>query len=378
MIQFHSLQIRDLEPFLERHKSGFTLRSEIDLDVLLRHILQKAFEFVPSQAGSILLDHPAHKVAAREKNLLSFIAAFGSASEGLIGKTLSAANGIAGRVYQTGLPYLSANVSTDQFFFSKFDESTGHKSESIVCVPIYIGKNVCGVLELINRMDGQPFSERDMALLEIFAGYTSFTLQNALEAKRAQELAKKDDLTGLYNDRWFHVRLSETMIEADDSTKGCVLIFMDLDDFKRINDTHGHLAGSQVLRETGFLLSRVVSDESAIVSRYGGDEFVIILPDSTENDGLRVAEDIRKAIEQNVFLEHAYGFGMPARHLKSVLTASIGVAHHPPGRSRSLEIEKNDILRRADSAMYQAKTRGKNLVIVAGAAEAASNLFGAS
>jgi diguanylate cyclase (GGDEF)-like protein len=121
-----------------------------------------------------------------------------------------------------------------------------------------------------------------------------------------------------------------------------------------------------------------VSDESAIVSRYGGDEFVIILPDSSESEGLRIAEDIRKAIEDNVFLEHAYGFGMPARHLKSVLTASIGVAHYAPGRSRSLEIEKNDILRRADSAMYQAKTRGKNLVIVAGAAEAAANLFGAS
>ena len=379
MIQFHSLQNPELEPFLERHKSGFTLRSELDLDVLLRQILQKAWEFVPSESGSILLDDPARKIAtSREKNKLAFIAAFGSASEGLIGQELSATDGIAGRVYQTGLPYLSANVNTDEFFFSKIDESTGHKSESIVCVPIYIGKNVCGVLELINRMDGLPFSERDMALLEIFAGYTSFTLQNALEAKRAQELAKKDDLTGLYNDRWFHVRLSETMIEADSSTAGCVLIFMDLDDFKKINDCHGHLAGSQVLREAGFLLNRVVSHEAAIVSRYGGDEFVIILPDASEEMGVEVAEEIRRAIEQTVFLEHAYGFGMPARHLKSVLTASIGVAHYGPGRSRSLEVEKNDLLRRADTAMYEAKSRGKNRVIVAGAAQSASNLFDVS
>ena len=383
MIQFHSLRNRELEPFLERHKSGFTLRSEIDLDVLLRQILQKAFEFVPSESGSILLDDPAHKVAtSREKNTLCFIAAFGSASEGLIGQELSATDGIAGMVYQTGLPYLSANVKNDQFFFSKIDESTGHKSESIVCVPIYIGKTVCGVLELINRMDGQPFSERDMTLLEIFAGYTSFTLQNALEAKRAQELAKKDDLTGLYNDRWFHVRLSETMLEAESGTAGCVLIFMDLDDFKRINDSHGHLAGSQVLREAGFLLSRVVSHEGAIVSRYGGDEFVIILPDSSSEAGAAVAEEIRRAIEQNVFLEHAYGFGMPARHLRSVLTASIGVAHYPPGRTRSLEAEKNDLLRRADAAMYEAKSGGKNRVVMGSAASSAAapaaNLFDVS
>ena len=153
-------------------------------------------------------------MATREQNELVFIAAFGDSAADLIGQRLSAKHGIVGQVYQNGTPYLSADVESDKHFYREIDAQTGHKSHSIVAVPVYIGKHVCGVLELINRLDGKTFTKRDMTLLEIFAGYTSFTLQNALDAKRAQELAKKDDLTGLYNDRWFNVRLSETLSEA--------------------------------------------------------------------------------------------------------------------------------------------------------------------
>src|SRR6185436_15799188 len=148
-------------------------------------------------------------------------------------------------------------------------------------------------------------------LLEIFAGYTSFTLQNALDAKRAHELAKKDDLTGLYNDRWFHVRLTEALAEARQSGAPAVLMFMDLDRFKVINDCHGHLAGSQVLREVGFLLKRIVLHDSSTVARYGGDEFVIILPGASLDESTAVCEEIRRTIADNTFLEREWGFSMP-------------------------------------------------------------------
>src|SRR5213592_3500233 len=253
MIQFHSLDTPRLERFLERHKSGLPFKTDIDLDLVLRQILQKANEFVPSESGSILLDDPFRKMASRRENELVFIATFGEAGRDLVGHRLSAKQGIAGQVYQTGTPRLSADVKGDVFFYPEIDQKLGHKTHSVVCVPIYIGKHVCGVLELINRLDGKAFTDRDKTLLEIFAGYTSFTLQNALDAKRAHELAKKDDLTGLYNDRWFHVRLTETLTNAQKSGKEAVLLFMDLDRFKFVNDCHGHLAGSQVLREVGFI-----------------------------------------------------------------------------------------------------------------------------
>jgi diguanylate cyclase (GGDEF)-like protein len=365
MIQFHSLEIPQLERFLERQRAGLSLRGEaFDLDLVLRQILQKAYEFVPSESGSMLLDDPYRKVASRRDNELVFIATFGDSSSNLIGQSLSAQHGIVGRVYQTGTPYLSADVETDKFFYPQIDEEIGHKTHSIVAVPIYIGKHVCGVLELINRLDGKTFTQRDMTLLEIFAGYTSFMLQNALDAKRAHELAKRDDLTGLFNDRWFNVRLSEAITDARKTKRDLVLIFLDLDRFKYVNDAYGHLAGSQVLREVGFILKRIVQSVTATVARYGGDEFVIVLPETSLDDGLALCEQIRATIAGTTFLDREWGFNNPALSLRGILSASIGIAEYAKsGDGVTEEQEKSELLRRADAAMYRAKSAGKNQVI---------------
>src|ERR1700737_30020 len=356
MIQVHALEIRQLERFLERHKSGLSLTDEVDLDLVLRQILQKAYEFVPAESGSILLDDPSNKLPNRRENELAFIAAFGHLSRELVGQSLSAEYGIVGQVYQNGTPRLSVDVDRDEHFYAAIDERIGHKTHSIVAVPIYIGKNVCGVLELINRLEGKNFTARDMTLLEIFAGYTSFVLQNALDAKRSHELAKRDDLTGLFNDRWFHVSLSEVVAEARRTGREAVVIFLDLDRFKVVNDSYGHLAGSQMLREVGFVLSRIVHSPRAIVARYGGDEFVMILPETPMAEGLALCEEIRVAIKEATFLSRTWGFSMPPLNLKGLVTASIGIAQYlpDPASGRSMEEDKNDVLRRADGAMYEA------------------------
>ena len=147
---------RKLERFLERQKAGLSLKSDIDLDLILRQILQKANEFVPSESGSILLDDPFRKVAVRRENELVFIATFGQSSRHLIGQSLSAKFGIVGQVYQTGTPYVSADVKEDDFFYAEFDQQLGHKTHSVVCVPIYIGKTVCGVSIFPTPFQPQP------------------------------------------------------------------------------------------------------------------------------------------------------------------------------------------------------------------------------
>lgn len=354
-----------LERFLERQKASASLPAEVRFGPHLREILEKAAELVPSESGSILLDDPRVKGGSREANTLCFVASFGPAAAELPGQSVPARQGIVGRVYRTGTPHLSEDVARDESFSAEVDRRTGHHTTSVVAVPIAIGRTVCGVMELVNRLDGEPFTRRDLALLQIFADYTSSALQNALDAKRARELAKRDDLTGLSNDRWLHVRLAEILEESEAGRTECALIFLDLDGFKAVNDTHGHLAGSQVLREVGFLLRRVVPDERAVVARYGGDEFVVGLPRAGLEEGVRVAEQIRAGIAGNTFLERDHGAGVAALHLRGVISASVGVASHLPGRDTgSVRELAGSLLRRADTAMYAAKARGKNCVVV--------------
>jgi diguanylate cyclase (GGDEF)-like protein len=365
-LRIFSLDGPQLERFLQRQKAGAAL-PEIDLSLQLRQILERACQLVPSESGSIFLDDPLRKTERRRSNQLYFVAAFGSAAEELPGRSISASEGIVGRVYRTGEPRLSADVRSDPDFAGNVDEDTGHTTRCVLAVPITIGSTVCGVMELVNRRNGGTFAERDLALLEIFASYTSSTLQNALDAKRANELAKRDDLSGLYNDRWLHVKVMEMIGDADDTGKECSLVFFDLDRLKAVNDTHGHLAGSRVLREVGYLLRRVVYEEGALLCRYGGDEFVIGLPDTGLVAAAGVAERIRKAIEETTFIDREYESGLPALKLQGIISASVGVANYVPGEvSGTIHEKEGYLLRRADQALYAAKGGGKNQVVVAG------------
>ncbi len=364
MLTLHTLAAPELDRFLERQKASAALPADVDFGLHLRQILEKACELVPSESGSILLDDPLRKGGRREENDLSFVAAFGPAAGGLPGRTLSAREGIVGKVYRTGSPHLAREARADASFSGEVDRELGHLTQSVVAVPISIGTTVCGVIELINRLDGAPFDRRDLVLLEIFASYTSSALQNALDARRAADLAKRDDLTGLANDRWMHVRLTALLAEAEASGDPLSVVFLDLDGFKAVNDTHGHLAGSQVLREMGYLLRRVVDPRPAIIARYGGDEFVVGLPGAGLDEAAAVAETIRATIAGNTFIERAYGDELPALRLTGRIAASIGVAEHrPDGSTAAPHVKESALLRRADAAMYRAKALGKNRVV---------------
>src|SRR5690242_16140534 len=169
---------------------------EIRLDAQLRDILARANDFVPSEAGSILLDDPRAKLAALAPGRLTFIACFGSGASKILGTRIPADRGIAGRVYQLGMPYISDQAPSDPFFAGEIDSMTGYQTDTVLAVPVIVGESICGVLELLNRRGGGPYQPRDLELLQIFAGYISSSIQNSLDAIRARELARRDDLTG--------------------------------------------------------------------------------------------------------------------------------------------------------------------------------------
>ncbi|MGA2192012.1 MAG: sensor domain-containing diguanylate cyclase [Nitrospirota bacterium] len=366
-MKIYTLKKGSSDKFLRRLMSKGSRGAAPRLDDVLREILAKADEFVPSEAGSILLDDPHIKseyINDPSRNLLHFVACFGPDAEKLVGLTIPASYGIAGKTYLTGRSYKNDNVKSDNSLYNGMDKSPEMEPRSIICVPIVLGRSVCGVIEMINRNGHKEYSEEDLKLLEIFAGYTSTLIQNALDANRNEELTRRDDLTGLYNDRYFHKHLTEELKRAKRLGRDISLLFLDLDNFKSINDTFGHLAGSRTLAEVGAVLYAVLKDYSASIVRYGGDEFSVILPGRSRREALVLAEKVRKAVEEAVFLKERSARGEPAYRISGLITCSIGVSSFFEDgiEGGTPDEEKISFIRHADRAMYRAKERGKNTV----------------
>lgn len=356
----------ELEVFLERFRHDTGVPEIMDPGSFIHEVLHQANAFVPAEAGSVLLDNPFERAEDPGRAALYFVAAFGPTAHSLLGASIPADEGVVGRVYTSGQSHLVADVEHDDHFCPRFDEVHAFRTHSILAVPIRIENRVCGVIELVNRDDGRPFSERNRALIEIFAAYASVSLQNLLDARRAEEAARSDDLTGLANDRHFHRRLAQSMEFADEADGRVALLFLDLDNFKQVNDTHGHLAGSQVLKEVGYLMRVVIRRAGVTLARYGGDEFVVILPGCDPETAVGVAQTLRNSIAQKHFLRGNFSWASGPVEFKGPLTCSIGVAVYPDHvpRRGSSDHRRNLLLRAADQAMYVAKAEGKNRVVL--------------
>ena len=367
MTEYHCLPPTSLASFLERRRANPSFPLELNLSENLVAILRKANEFVPSEAGSILLDNPMEKNRQRERNILTFIAVFGEKAESLVGRRVPSQQGIGGHVYITGESYRTVDLEADELFNPIIDEVTKYHTRSLVAIPIRIEQEVCGVLELVNRRHAEDYSQQDLNLLQIFAGYISISIQNVLDGRLAQEIAKRDNLTGLFNDRYLHIVLNRVIEECRGSEHDLSLLFIDLDYFKRVNDSHGHLAGSQVLREVGQLVQQISQPVDAIPARYGGDEFVIAAPGTSLEKAIDLAEELREAIVKTTFCSKPGEIQPDALRLTGI-TCSVGVAslRRHVGGDLSLERSKSALLRLADAAMYVAKETGRNRTAMAG------------
>jgi diguanylate cyclase (GGDEF)-like protein len=207
------------------------------------------------------------------------------------------------------------------------------------------------VVEIMNRAAGSRFTKRDMNLLLTLVEPAAIALENAFLFQKTQQLAVTDDLTKLYNSRYVNSYLEQAIERAREASGTLAVMFLDLDGFKSINDRHGHFYGSRSLREVGSLIRSAVREED-VVSRYGGDEFVIVLPDTDAEGALAVAERIRNALKEHRFLAE---FGLEAR-----LSASLGLSLYPDHGT-----EPQELMQKADQAMYSVKVRGKDAVCVA-------------
>ncbi len=326
------------------HEIGKTLTSTLDLKEVLSIIMQKISELLkPSNWSLLLIDEKKHE--------LFFEIAVGENADKLKDMHLAIGEGIAGSVARTGEVLLIPDVASDPRFTSKMDEATHFKTQSIICVPLMSKGRVLGVVELINSMQDKQFNSNDLKILTTLTDYAAIAIENAKYLQKVQELTIRDDLTTLYNSRYLHLMLEREMERSKRYGLHFSIIFLDLDHFKLINDKHGHLVGSNVLKETAKVIE-IELRKPDIPIRYGGDEFVILLPETDKKNAYKVTERIRESLNSHIFLRKE-GFSIK-------LTASFGVSSFPEDTDNTL-----DLIRLSDQAMYRIKETTRNGIALA-------------
>lgn len=317
---------------------GKALTSSLDIHAILEAIMKQVERLIKPNSWSLLL-------VESESGDLIFEIAVSTVSEQLKGVRLERGKGIAGWVAQHGQSLLIPDVSKDDRFARHFDQQLLFTTRSIVCVPMKIKDQVVGVIELINSYEELDFDESDILLISAIADFAAIALENARNYKRINELVITDDLTGLYNSRQFGQLIENEVKRSGRYGEQFSLVFLDLDHFKGINDTYGHLVGSRVLGEFGKLVGKHIR-ASDMAARYGGDEFAIILPHTGKEQGVKMADKLLDAMRETHFVSDDNAL--------IALTASFGVATYPDDADN-----RAGLIKAADSAMYEAKAGGR-------------------
>ncbi|MFN3428911.1 MAG: diguanylate cyclase [Candidatus Sericytochromatia bacterium] len=218
---------------------------------------------------------------------------------------------------------------------------------SLLAVPIQTESQVLGVVALLHQTE-RAFDGSDEQLLDILAAQAAVAIKNAQLHRATQQLAVTDGLTKVYNRRYFEEQLTAELQRGARHGHCTSLILLDVDHFKKFNDTHGHLLGDQVLQGVARVLQKSTR-ETDLVARYGGEEFAVVLPETPPEAALVVAERIRRNIKGHPF----WGKGQTPL----TVTASVGVASDP-----SSTLEPKPLIDIADKGLYQCKEQGRDRV----------------
>jgi len=328
---------KDLRVF---HDVARALTSSLDLDSILGAIMQQMEQFFEPESWSLLI------VDEEQQNLYYAVAA--GKSSGDRNLRVDMGEGIAGWVAQHGEPVIVSEPGNDPRFVTP--DGAASPVRSAICIPLRSRDRTLGVIELLNYR-ASSLTDETMAFLRVLCDYAAIAIQNVRAVERIQELTITDDCTGLFNSR--HL-FSVTESEIERSRRFSLpfsLIFIDLDHFKRVNDLHGHLTGSRLLAEIARTIKHNVRGiDSAF--RYGGDEFIVLLPQTGKDAALEVTQRLLHSLHETKYL---LSEGLELRML-----ASFGIASYPEDGSTIQEI-----IGAADEMMYLVKNSSRGNIAVA-------------
>lgn len=314
----------------------------LDREELYETILMKSSELVGAECGSLMILDNKNKV-------LSIKAARGMEKSLADGLKVKVGEGISGSIAAKGVPVIVKDIEDE---VPSWKNRPRYRTKSFISIPLKLENRVIGVINVADKLSGGAFSEEDLHLLLSFSNYASIAIERGAYYSMSEELkmlSMTDPLTALFNRRYFRERLYEE-VERVKRHDGCFsTVIIDIDNFKQFNDRYGHVAGDELLKG----VSRAVKDavrSMDVVSRYGGEEFAVILPETNKKDAVVIAERMRKGVQE---------YRPPHNIFDELPTISLGVAEFPADASHI-----DDLINKADRAMYLAKRMGKNRVVV--------------
>ena len=320
------------------------LVSAYDMETLLTAVLERIKVLIPARNWSLLLLDP-------QTQELFFAVTVGVDQQLLRGVRLKTGEGIAGTVAQTRKPIFIHEACDDERFCQRVDDITGFDTRSIIALPLLMRGEVVGVFEVVNVENQEFFREKYLPLLEILADYVAIAVDNVYNLQKLQARTFIDEVTGFYNTRYLAIKLDKFIADVLASEgRELSVVFLDLDDFKHVVDTYGHLKGTKVLAEVARVIHGVLGPEDALV-RYGGDEYIVLLPSKSQPQALALVRQMRRALREFPFLAE--------EGLNLKLTASFGIATLPQDAR-----DKETLLLIADRAMYGSKGRGKDGIMM--------------
>ena len=321
------------------HDVARALTASLELEEILSTIMNKMAGFFGPERWSMLLVDDAGQE-------LYYAIAVGENQESLKGLKVPMGEGVAGWVAATGTPLIVPDVALDPKWSAFTRAHPELNIQSIACVPVRSAQKTLGVIQLLNsKLD--LLSEYSISFLRILCDYAAIAISNNRSVTLIHELTITDDCTGLFNARHLYAMLEEQVARRERFS----LMFIDLDRFKSVNDTHGHLVGSRLLAEVGDLMRRVMGPGTSAF-RYGGDEFVVLLPGSGKDVAGSATIRLHRELRNSLFLQ---GAGLALQ-----LSGSFGLASYPDDGETV-----QAMLKVADTMMYEAKV-DRDTVVVAG------------
>lgn len=257
------------------------------------------------------------------------------------GGRMPAGAGLWGAALSSGKTLIEDDVHASPEYVGFYQET-----RSRMCIPLVSFGQTLGVL-MLESEELASFHQDDVESLEAVADICATAIQNAHYVERVKQLAYLDGLTGIFNRRYFEMRVVEEIDRARRFNSGMAVLMIDIDQFKRLNDEFGHLLGDEVLRQVSSMFHQQLR-KIDVVCRYGGEEFAILLSQTNQQHSLAVAEKLRRLVESWQFP------GVPQS-----VTISAGVATFPDhGTTR------DELVKSADAGLYAAKQGGRNRVLL--------------